>query len=158
MISAQGDCTEIDPDSPPAPVEGNNGRLWEDRMPVHWRSTRLKMEMKILAYDGFEGINALPLNNAKNIWQAAVAGPKNSPYENGTFYLLIKLPRSYPLRPPIVRFITRIFHPNVSRHGDIGLDCIRHNWTVALSINTLLLSIQSVFTDPYTNVNRIEVE
>lgn len=53
------------------------------------------------------------------------------------------------MRPPVVRFITKIFHPNISRHGDIGLDSIHHNWSLALTISKVLISIQSLLTDPY---------
>lgn len=42
---------------------------------------------------------------------------------------------SYPMSPPVVRFMTKIFHPNVSRHGDIGIDSIHHNWSLALTIS-----------------------
>lgn len=56
---------------------------------------------------------------------------------------------SYPMRPPKVRFITKIFHPNISRHGDVGLDSIHHNWSLALTISRVFISIQSLLTDPY---------
>ena len=56
------------------------------------------------------------------------------------------------MRPPVVRFITKIFHPNVSRHGDIGLDSIHHNWSLALTISKVLISIQSLLTDPFSYV------
>lgn len=59
---------------------------------------------------------------------------------------------SYPLKPPHVQFITKVLHPNVSRHGDIGLDSIRHNWSLALTLSKILLSIQSLLTDPYLKV------
>jgi ubiquitin-protein ligase len=59
---------------------------------------------------------------------------------------------SYPIRPPSVRFATRVFHPNVSRHGDIGLDCIQHNWSLALTIAKVLISVQSLLTDPYCRI------
>ena len=59
---------------------------------------------------------------------------------------------SYPLRPPVVRFLTKIFHPNVSRHGDIGLDCITSNWSLALTLAKVLVCVQSLLTDPYTHV------
>lgn len=59
---------------------------------------------------------------------------------------------SYPLNPPLVRFITKIYHPNISKHGDIGLDSIHDNWSLALTISKVLISIQSLLTDPYTHV------
>ena len=52
----------------------------------------------------------------------------------------------------LVRFITKIFHPNISKHGDIGLDSIHENWSLALTISKILISIQSLLTDPYTHV------
>lgn len=58
----------------------------------------------------------------------------------------------YPMLPPTVRFITKIIHPNVSRHGDVGCDIIQHNWSLALTISKLLLSVQSLLTDPFTEV------
>lgn len=57
------------------------------------------------------------------------------------------------MHPPVVRFLTKIIHPNVSRHGDVGIDIIQHNWSLALTISKLLLSVQSLLTDPFTEVN-----
>lgn len=102
-----------------------------------------------------EGVNAMPIDNSFLHWCASIQGPANSPYEGGIFYLYMQVPFVYPLHPPKVRFITRIFHPNVSRHGDIGLDCIAHNWSLALTIAKILISIQSLLTDPYCKVRII---
>lgn len=57
--------------------------------------------------------------------------------------------------PPVVRFLTKILHPNVSRHGDVGIDSIHHNWSLALTISKVLISVQSLLTDPYTKVSTI---
>ncbi|TMW42544.1 hypothetical protein DOY81_012379 [Sarcophaga bullata] len=54
--------------------------------------------------------------------------------------------------PPTVRFLTKILHPNVSRHGDVGIDIFQHNWSLALNVSKVLLSVQSLLTDPYTEV------
>lgn len=64
------------------------------------------------------------------------------------WFILIR----YPMQPPTVRFLTKIIHPNVSRHGDVGCDIIQHNWSLALTISKLLLSVQSLLTDPFTEV------
>lgn len=60
---------------------------------------------------------------------------------------------SYPMLPPTVRFLTKIFHPNVSRHGDVGIDIIQHNWLLSLTISKILLSVQSLLTDPFTEAS-----
>lgn len=65
---------------------------------------------------------------------------------------------SYPMNPPVVRFLTKIIHPNVSRHGDVGIDIIQHNWSLVLTISKLLLSVQSLLTDPFTEVNIVIIE
>ncbi|KAL7647339.1 UNVERIFIED_CONTAM: hypothetical protein RMT77_000934 [Armadillidium vulgare] len=117
-----------------------------------WRRKRLSNERRTLRKDPPEGINAFPLDKMALHWQATIRGPAGSPYQGGTFFLYIQIPSNYPLSPPLVRFITRIFHPNVSRHGDIGIDSIQHNWSVAITISKVLVSIQSLLTDPYTKV------
>ncbi|XP_045606188.1 uncharacterized protein morgue [Procambarus clarkii] len=117
-----------------------------------WRRNRLRNELRTLRSDPPEGIQASPLDKMSLHWQASIRGPAGSPYEGGTFFLYIQIPHSYPLCPPIVRFITKIFHPNISRHGDIGIDSIQHNWSLALTISKVLISIQSLLTDPYIKV------
>ena len=59
------------------------------------------------------------------------------------------------MRPPVVRFITKIFHPTISWHGDVGLDSIQHNWSLALTLSKVLISIQSLLTDPYCHVSML---
>ncbi|XP_069112240.1 uncharacterized protein [Argopecten irradians] len=117
-----------------------------------WRHRRLRSELKTLKSDPPEGIKATPLDRHCCHWQASITGPQGSPYEGGLFLLYLQIPQSYPMRPPKVRFITKIFHPNISRHGDVGLDSIHHNWSLALTISKVLISIQSLLTDPYCHV------
>ncbi|KAJ9582862.1 hypothetical protein L9F63_022821 [Diploptera punctata] len=117
-----------------------------------WRRNRLRNELKNLRTDPPEGIEAAPLDQKCCHWQATITGPVGSPYEGGLFYLYLQVPYSYPMCPPIVRFLTHIFHPNVSRHGDVGIDSIQHNWSLALTISKVLISVQSLLTDPYCQV------
>lgn len=118
-----------------------------------WRHRRLRSELKALQSDPPEGIQATPLDRLYCHWQATITGPQGSPYEGGSFFLYMQIPPSYPMKPPIVRFLTRTFHPNISRHGDIGLDSIHHNWSLALTISKVLISIQSLLTDPYIHTS-----
>ncbi|XP_052229478.1 uncharacterized protein LOC127843767 isoform X2 [Dreissena polymorpha] len=117
-----------------------------------WRHRRLRSELKTLRSDPPEGIRAEPLDRHCCHWQASITGPRGSPFEGGLFLLYLQIPDSYPMRPPRVQFITKIFHPNISRHGDVGLDSIHYNWSLALTISKVLISIQSLLTDPYCDV------
>ena len=58
------------------------------------------------------------------------------------------LPQDYPFKPPKVTFVTRIYHCNISPQGDICLDILKDNWSAALSVSQVLLSICSLLTDP----------
>lgn len=117
------------------------------------RDKRLGHDLKGLAQDAPEGIEAKPLDSCYYHWQASITGPVGSPYEGGIFYLYLKVPMLYPFRPPEVRFLTKIFHPNVNRHGDIGIDSIQQgNWVSGLTLTKVLISIQSLLTDPYCDV------
>ncbi|VDD74898.1 unnamed protein product [Mesocestoides corti] len=117
------------------------------------RFRRIVSEIRSLCADPPYGIKALALDTDTYAHcLAGIAGPPASPYEGGLFYVHILIPDSHPMRPPVIRFLTRILHPNISFHGDIGLDCIRHNWSLALTLDKVLLSVQSLLTDPYTKV------
>lgn len=117
------------------------------------RDSRIGHEMQILNADPLEGVQLKPVDQiVYGEWHACIAGPVGSPYEGGQFYLTVSVSCRYPMDPPVVRFLTKIFHPNVSRHGDIGLDSLQHNWSLALTLPKILLSIQSLLTDPYTRV------
>lgn len=101
-----------------------------------------------------DGIDFIAIDDQLTHLSASIVGPPGSPYEGGKFFLYIVLPQFYPMFPPTVRFLTKIVHPNVSRHGDVGIDIIQHNWSLALTIPKILLSVQSLLTDPFTEVGK----
>lgn len=77
-----------------------------------------------------------------------VRSQKDSPYENGIFFLDIHFPTDYPFKPPKLRFTTKIYHCNVNSNGSICLDILSSQWSPALTISKVLLSICSLLTDP----------
>lgn len=80
---------------------------------------------------------------------ATITGPPGTPYEGGRFQLSLNIPLLYPLQPPRVRFITKVWHPNVSSiSGDLCLDVLSHRWSSAMTINSTLLSIQTLLQNP----------
>ena len=75
-------------------------------------------------------------------------GPSASPYEGGVFFVQIHFPPDYPFKPPKVNFQTKVYHPNVNSTGSICLDILKEQWSPALTISKVLLSICSLLTDP----------
>ncbi|XWS13033.1 hypothetical protein CRYUN_Cryun36dG0002500 [Craigia yunnanensis] len=81
-------------------------------------------------------------------WQATIMGPSDSPYAGGVFLVTIHFPPDYPFKPPKVAFRTKVFHPNINSNGSICLDILKEQWSPALTISKVLLSICSLLTDP----------
>ena len=74
-------------------------------------------------------------------------GPEDSPYQGGVFFLNIVFPPDYPFKPPKVTFTTKIYHCNINSNGSICLDILKDQWSPALTISKVLLSISSLLTD-----------
>ncbi|KAG2296694.1 hypothetical protein Bca4012_017583 [Brassica carinata] len=81
-------------------------------------------------------------------WEANLIGPENCPFENGVFAVSIHIPTKYPFKPPKIVFNTKIFHPNVNENGGISIDILGSQWSPALRIDLVLLSICSVLSNP----------
>lgn len=95
------------------------------------------------------GISAGPIEMSDIYhWEATIIGPKDTPYENGIFKLDIQIPKDYPFKPPKVLFKTRIYHCNISKSGTICLDILNDQWTPALNIKNMLLSVSSLLNEP----------
>ena len=109
---------------------------------------RIQKELKELFEDPLLMCTAGPTDDDLFQWQATIVGPEGSPYEGGLFIINIVFPSDYPFKPPKLNFITRIYHCNISAQGDICLDILKDQWSPALTISKVLLSLCSLLTDP----------
>jgi len=105
-------------------------------------------ETERLVNEPVQGISATPHDDNLRYFDVTIDGPSQSPYEGGVFKLELFLPDDYPMTPPKVRFLTKIYHPNIDRLGRICLDVLKSNWSPALQIRTILLSIQALLGAP----------
>ena len=110
---------------------------------------RIRLELKELVESPPANCSAGPVDdNNMFVWQATIMGPDKSPYQGGVFYLTIEFPKDYPFKPPKIKFLTKIYHCNVSSGGSICLDILKDQWSPALTISKVLLSICSLMDDP----------
>ncbi|KAM0943014.1 putative ubiquitin-conjugating enzyme E2, ubiquitin-conjugating enzyme/RWD [Dioscorea sansibarensis] len=111
-------------------------------------SKRLLKELQDLGRDPPTSCSAGPIGEDLFHWQATIMGPADSPYAGGVFFVKVQFPPEYPFRPPTVNFQTKVYHPNINSNGNICLDILQEQWSPALTISKLLLSICSLLTDP----------
>jgi len=84
-------------------------------------------------------------------WKGTILGPTDSPFQGGIYEIDIKFNQQYPFKPPTIKFKTLIYHPNIDRKGNICLDILKDQWSPALRLSQILLSICSLLTDPNPN-------
>uniref|UniRef100_L7J5Q3 Ubiquitin-conjugating enzyme E2 2 n=1 Tax=Pyricularia oryzae (strain P131) TaxID=1143193 RepID=L7J5Q3_PYRO1 len=81
---------------------------------------------------------------------AVIIGPGDTPFEDGTFRLVMHFEEQYPNKPPSVKFISQMFHPNVYATGELCLDILQNRWSPTYDVAAILTSIQSLLNDPNT--------
>jgi len=110
---------------------------------------RINRELVDLQKESPAGVSSGP-KNPDNLfeWQATIVGPSKSPYEGGVFALDITFPKEYPFKAPRITFVTKIYHCNINDKGGICMDILKGNWSPALTITKVLLSVSSLLTDP----------
>jgi len=94
-------------------------------------------------------------------WEVLIIGPPDTLYEGGVFKAHLTFPKDYPLRPPKMKFITEIWHPNVDKNGDVcisilhepgedkyGYEKPEERWLPIHTVETIMISVISMLADP----------
>lgn len=103
---------------------------------------RLMRDFKRLQNDAPAGISGTPQDNNIMLWNAIIFGPDDTPWDGGTFRLTLQFTEDYPNKPPTVRFISKMFHPNIYADGSICLDILQNQWSPIYDVAAILTSIQ----------------
>ncbi|KAL0235249.1 hypothetical protein GEMRC1_001831 [Eukaryota sp. GEM-RC1] len=111
-------------------------------------AARINKEIARLLREKIDGISvSVDPDNCRSL-TCQIKGPPDSPYEEGVFTVEVFLPDGYPLQVPKCRFVTPIYHMNIDHVGRICLDILKTDWSCALQITSVLLSIQSLLQEP----------
>jgi ubiquitin-conjugating enzyme E2 G1 len=94
-------------------------------------------------------------------WEVLVIGPPDTYFEGGFFKAHLTFPKEYPHKPPKMKFITEIWHPNIDKTGDVcisilhepgedkyGYEKPEERWLPIHTVQTILLSVISMLADP----------
>lgn len=112
---------------------------------------RILKELAIMQKDPPPNVSAAPVDESDLYkWQAIIFGPADSIYAGGVFKLSIVFPADYPFKPPRIEFLTKIYHCNIVNKY-LCLDILKTQWSPALTIDKVLISIVSLLMDPNPN-------
>ena len=81
-------------------------------------------------------------------WNVLLKGPKKSCYENGLFKLLLIFPKNYPEDPLDIKFIIKIYHPNISKDGVICISSKSSDWEKNKDIINVIYSFYVLLKNP----------
>ncbi|GAB5358070.1 hypothetical protein AAMO2058_000427300 [Amorphochlora amoebiformis] len=109
---------------------------------------RLMRDLKRFKMESPKGVLAYPSIESALNWHAIIFGPDDTPWEGGVFRLVIHFTEEYPNKPPEIKFISKMFHPNIYEDGKICLDILQNQWSPMMNVTAVLRSIQSLLTDP----------
>jgi len=140
----------VDPRVPTTSVESSkkSSDLNKSEAGCHSVKKRLQQELMTLMMSGVKGVSAFPSEENIFCWIGTINGAHGTVYEGLTYKLKLEFPNNYPYSAPNVHFTTPCFHPNVDEHGNICLDILKEKWTALYDVRTILLSLQSLLSEP----------
>ncbi|VDD88756.1 unnamed protein product [Enterobius vermicularis] len=124
----------------------------------------LTLELKSLQTSPLEGFTVNPSESDIFVWTVAIFGPPGTLYQGGYFKAMINFPKNYPYSPPSVKFLTKVWHPNVYESGDLCISILHppvddphsgelacERWNPTQNVRTILLSVISLLNEPNTS-------
>ncbi|KAI5634074.1 DNA polymerase phi domain-containing protein [Phthorimaea operculella] len=140
----------------------NSKPIFEENKKQPQSSLLLKKQLAELNKNPVEGFSAgLIDDNDIYRWEVLIIGPPDTLYEGGFFKAHLHFPKEYPLRPPRMKFVTEIWHPNIEKNGDVcisilhepgddkwGYEKASERWLPVHTVETILISVISMLADP----------
>eukprot|EP01111_Echinosteliopsis_oligospora_P000889 TRINITY_DN110_c0_g1_i1.p1 TRINITY_DN110_c0_g1~~TRINITY_DN110_c0_g1_i1.p1 ORF type:complete len:147 (-),score=38.98 TRINITY_DN110_c0_g1_i1:195-635(-) len=118
---------------------------------------RLQKELADFAKEAPDWCSAGLAGDSLYKWKAHIEGPSDSPYEKGKFQLELEVPPEYPFKPPKIKFLTKVYHPNIKSDGSVCTEVLGDGWSPQLKIQDVLLTMRTLLKEPNVD-NPLEAE
>lgn len=122
----------------------------------------LRKQLNDLMRNPVEGFSAgLSDDNDVYEWDVLIVGPPDTPYEGGFFQAKLSFLKEYPVRPPRLRIVSEMWHPNVYPDGTVcisilhepgddkfGYEHSSERWLPIHTVESILISVISMLATP----------
>eukprot|EP01111_Echinosteliopsis_oligospora_P014799 TRINITY_DN5677_c0_g2_i1.p1 TRINITY_DN5677_c0_g2~~TRINITY_DN5677_c0_g2_i1.p1 ORF type:complete len:383 (+),score=140.18 TRINITY_DN5677_c0_g2_i1:93-1241(+) len=121
----------------------------------------LSNQLRTILADPVEGFMVELKDDNLFEWNVYIEGPKDTPYEGGIYRMLLEFPKDYPMTPPVLKFVSDFWHPNVYTDGKVCMSILHapgedamsgeaagERWMPTQSVSSVILSLISMLNDP----------
>eukprot|EP00462_Mataza_sp_D1_P010052 CAMPEP_0175163538 /NCGR_PEP_ID=MMETSP0087-20121206/25829_1 /TAXON_ID=136419 /ORGANISM="Unknown Unknown, Strain D1" /LENGTH=197 /DNA_ID=CAMNT_0016452301 /DNA_START=29 /DNA_END=619 /DNA_ORIENTATION=+ len=109
---------------------------------------RLMKEIRTMCKSPPEGISLQFDDEDITTITATIEGPVGTPFEGGSFVCKLLLGQDFPRVPPKGVMTTKIFHPNVSKKGEICVNTLKKDWSATHGLQHILTVIRCLLIHP----------
>ncbi|KAI9307384.1 ubiquitin-conjugating enzyme E2D 2 [Cunninghamella echinulata] len=110
---------------------------------------RLSKEYTLLRTDPPQHCIVSPVDEDLFHWKGGFKGPDDGPYKGGFFEVDLVISADYPFKPPKVKFITKVYHPNIDEDGSICLDILKQDhWKPSTKLANVMEALRMLLEHP----------
>ncbi|EUD74663.1 ubiquitin-conjugating enzyme E2 M [Plasmodium vinckei petteri] len=111
----------------------------------------LILQKELLDLDEIKGVELFQVNH-EDLKEIGVSiTSQDGFFRNKTVKFIIKFKDTYPITPPKISCLTKIFHPNIDENGNVCLNVLKLDWNPIINLQMLILGLILLLNEPSTN-------
>lgn len=112
------------------------------------KDKRILEELRSLHCNPHPYFSIFPSESDFRFWKILMEGPPDTPYEKGVFELFCQFGPDYPVKPPLVRFVTPVYHCNINSVGRICHNIFDRNYNAQVTMRDILNAVYGLLIIP----------
>ncbi|XP_030286797.1 uncharacterized protein LOC115589785 isoform X1 [Sparus aurata] len=112
------------------------------------KDKRILEELRSLHCNPHPYFSIFPSESDFTFWKIVMEGPSDTPYEKGVFELFCQFGPDYPVKPPLVRFVTPVYHCNINNVGRICHNIFDRNYNAQITMRDILNAVYGLLIIP----------